>query len=305
MPVDPGNLLMMGRIGALPVLGAPGCARSPKENGFDWVLQRLLADVPVTGADIRRLGAGGLLMEIVSRPQPRDGARPAAVRTAVRKAAVRMPPRERAVTVAAIVLAAGTASRYRAADPSVATKLVASYGGVHGGSDGAMPLVRRAVAAALASRAGPVVVVTGHAAAEVRAALDGCAVGFVHNADYASGLASSLRAGVSALPDGASGALVLLGDMPEVTAPLLDRLIAAFAAAPGADAAVPVHGGRRGNPALLGRGLFAPALALAGDEGARRLLARARVVEVEVDDAGVLLDVDEPAALRAVPGRGR
>ena len=76
MPVDPGNLLMMGRLGAMPVLGAPGCARSPKENGFDWVLQRLLADVSVTPADIRRLGAGGLLMEIVSRPQPRGGAAP-------------------------------------------------------------------------------------------------------------------------------------------------------------------------------------------------------------------------------------
>ena len=77
MPVDPGNLLMLGRLGDIPVLGAPGCARSPKENGFDWVLQRLLADVPVTPADIRRLGAGGLLMEIVSRPQPRSGEEPA------------------------------------------------------------------------------------------------------------------------------------------------------------------------------------------------------------------------------------
>jgi molybdenum cofactor cytidylyltransferase len=76
MPVDPGNLLMMGRLGNVPVLGAPGCARSPKENGFDWVLQRLLADIPVTSADIRRLGAGGLLMEIVSRPQPRLGGSP-------------------------------------------------------------------------------------------------------------------------------------------------------------------------------------------------------------------------------------
>ena len=78
MPVDPGNLLMMGRLDGRPVLGAPGCARSPKENGFDWVLQRLLADVPVAPADIRRLGAGGLLMEIVSRPQPRSGDTPAA-----------------------------------------------------------------------------------------------------------------------------------------------------------------------------------------------------------------------------------
>ncbi|MDB5572459.1 MAG: molybdopterin binding domain [Hyphomicrobiales bacterium] len=74
MPVDPGNLLLVGKLHGKPVLGAPGCARSPKENGFDWVLQRLLAGVDVTAADIRRMGAGGLLMEIVQRGQPREGA---------------------------------------------------------------------------------------------------------------------------------------------------------------------------------------------------------------------------------------
>jgi molybdenum cofactor cytidylyltransferase len=73
MPVDPGNLLLVGSVAGKPVIGAPGCARSPKENGFDWVLQRLLADVPVTRADITSLGVGGLLMEIVARPQPREG----------------------------------------------------------------------------------------------------------------------------------------------------------------------------------------------------------------------------------------
>ena len=73
MPVDPGNLLLIGAIAGKPVIGAPGCARSPKENGFDWILHRLLADVPVTRADIASLGVGGLLMEIVSRPQPREG----------------------------------------------------------------------------------------------------------------------------------------------------------------------------------------------------------------------------------------
>lgn len=73
MPVDPGNLLLLGSIAGIPVIGAPGCARSPKENGFDWVLQRLLADVPVTRADITALGVGGLLMEIITRPQPRAG----------------------------------------------------------------------------------------------------------------------------------------------------------------------------------------------------------------------------------------
>jgi molybdenum cofactor cytidylyltransferase len=73
MPVDPGNLLLVGRLAGKPVIGAPGCARSPKENGFDWLLHRLLANVPVTRADITGLGVGGLLTEIVSRPQPREG----------------------------------------------------------------------------------------------------------------------------------------------------------------------------------------------------------------------------------------
>lgn len=191
--------------------------------------------------------------------------------------------------VAAIVLAAGTASRYRAADPSVPTKLVALIDGVS--------MVRRVVEAALASRARPVVVVTGHAGPEVRAALGGQSVELVVNPDYATGMASSLRAGLSALPTEVDGALVLLGDMPGVTDPLLDRLIEAHSADPDRDAVVPVHGGRRGNPVLLGRTLFGAAMDLQGDEGARRLLTRARVLEVNVTDRAVLVDVDDPATL--------
>ena len=72
MPVDPGNLLLVAKLKGKPLLGAPGCARSPKENGFDWVLQRLMADLPVRAADIRRMGVGGLLMEIVARGQLRE-----------------------------------------------------------------------------------------------------------------------------------------------------------------------------------------------------------------------------------------
>ncbi len=71
MPVDPGNLLLLAERHGVPIIGAPGCARSPKENGFDWVLQRVLAGVPIRDADIRAMGLGGLLMEIASRPQPR------------------------------------------------------------------------------------------------------------------------------------------------------------------------------------------------------------------------------------------
>ncbi|WP_425090564.1 molybdopterin-binding protein [Tropicimonas sp. S265A] len=73
MPVDPGNLLFLGRIGARPVIGLPGCARSPALNGADWVLERVACGVPVSGADIAAMGVGGLLKEIPSRPQPRRG----------------------------------------------------------------------------------------------------------------------------------------------------------------------------------------------------------------------------------------
>ncbi len=73
MPVDPGNLLLLGKLGRVPVIGAPGCARSPKENGFDWVLGRILADIPITRIEIQAMGVGGLLMEISTRPQPRLG----------------------------------------------------------------------------------------------------------------------------------------------------------------------------------------------------------------------------------------
>ena len=72
MPTDPGNLLLLGQHGNRPVLGLPGCARSPKLNGLDLVLQRLAADMPVTSADLMAMGPGGLLQEIKSRPQPRE-----------------------------------------------------------------------------------------------------------------------------------------------------------------------------------------------------------------------------------------
>ena len=198
--------------------------------------------------------------------------------------------------VAAVLLAAGLGSRYRAADPSLPTKLVARVGGV--------PIVRRAAEAALASRAGPLVVVTGHAAAAVLAALAGLPLTVAHNPDYAGGMASSLRIGLAALPGGVDGALILLGDMPSITASVLDRLIAAFAEDREVEAVVPVREGRRGNPALLGRGLFGAAMALEGDAGARRLLAGGRIREVPIDDAAVLLDVDDPEALSALRETG-
>jgi molybdenum cofactor cytidylyltransferase len=196
--------------------------------------------------------------------------------------------------IAAIILAAGRSSRYLAGGGAEASKLVACYRGE--------PLVRRVARATLASRARPVVVVIGHARIDVEAALAGLPLAFAFNPDFASGLASSLRTGVAALPEAALGAMVLLGDMPDVEAEMIDRILETFAAHPDASAAVPVYAGRRGNPVLLGRELFAAVARLEGDEGARRLLREAdrdRVVEVPFDDAAVTLDIDTSDDLAA------
>jgi molybdenum cofactor cytidylyltransferase len=196
--------------------------------------------------------------------------------------------------IGAIILAAGRSQRFRAEGGREISKLVASLDG--------KPLVRHAAEAALASRARPVVVVTGHAREAVEAALAGLPVVLANNAGFAAGLASSLKVGVAALPSGVAGALVLLGDMPEVETTTLDRLIDAFALRPEALAATPIRAGRRGNPALLSRALFGALARLDGDEGARRLLAEAdpvRIVDVAVDGDGVTLDIDTPDDLAA------
>jgi molybdenum cofactor cytidylyltransferase len=202
--------------------------------------------------------------------------------------------------VGAIVLAAGRSSRYRAAGGSEATKLVADISG--------KPIVRRVVEAALASRARPVAVVVGHARESVEAALAGLATTIVLNLDFETGLASSLRAGLNATPADVAATVVLLGDMPNVDAALIDRLIDAFEAASRACAVAPVQNSRRGNPVLLARPLFEAAMRLNGDEGARRLLGEldaGQIIEIEAAGSDASFDVDTPedlAAARLRPG---
>ena len=272
MPVDPGNLMLVGKARGVAVLGAPGCARSPKENGFDWVLMRLLAGLPVGREDITGMGVGGLLMEIVTRPQPRA-----------------KPVEEEGKRVAAILLAAGRSTRMGAIN-----KLIVQIGG--------KPLVRIAAEQALASQAGPVIVVTGHQREKVENALKGLNVRFVHNQDYAEGLGTSLRVGIGAVPEGADGAIVCLGDMPQVDAPLIDTLLDAFDPESGAFIVVPTIDGHRGNPVVWARRFFPDLMAIGGDFGARYLIGNyaEAVVEVPVAGEAALTDVDTPESLSAV-----
>ncbi len=276
MPVDPGNLLLIGTLGDARVVGLPGCARSPKLNGFDFVLWRLAAGLPVGGAEIAAMGVGGLLMEIPTRGQPRDEPAPATPHQA---------------RIAAVVLAAGMSSRMGS------NKLLADLDG--------KPLLRHAVEAAIASHANPVIVVTGKDADAVKVSLRGLNVAFVNNPDFAKGLSSSLRVGVNAVPQTSDGALIVLGDMPGVSHALLDKLIAAFDPIEDRAICVATRHGKQGNPVLWARRFFPEIAVIEGDVGARNLIGvyGELVCEVEATDDGPLTDIDTPQALEAYRAR--
>ncbi|MCR9070354.1 MAG: molybdopterin-binding/glycosyltransferase family 2 protein [Alphaproteobacteria bacterium] len=284
MPVDPGNLMLIGRIGDVPIVGLPGCARSPKLNGFDWVLQRLIAGVPVGRAEIGRMGPGGLLKDIPTRPMPRSRRRPGIGETAPARA-----PR-----IGALILAAGQSRRM-----GKENKLLAQVDG--------KPMVRHVADAVAASKATSTTVVLGHEADAVRAALADLKLSYAYNPDYAEGLSTSLKAGLAAVGDDVDGVIVCLGDMPRIGTATIDRMIAAFDPVEGRSIVVPTRRGKRGNPVLFAKRFFEEMGGVSGDVGARHLIGNHEdiAVEIEVDDESVLTDVDTPEALARIRESGR
>ncbi len=265
MPVEPGNLICVGRIGGMPVIGLPGCARSPKRNGFDWVLERLHAGIDVAAGDIAAMGVGGLLAD-VPRPEPRPARRGGTG------------------TVGGIVLAGGRSVRMGT------NKLTTELGG--------KPVLAH-VLDTLGDAGLPAIVVTGHEAERVEAIAGG--VTTVRAERYAEGLSQTLAAGIKAVPRDWSAALVLLGDMPAVSA---DDIRAVAAAARDDCIVVPAHHGKRGNPVAWGRRFFPRLAAIEGDVGGKALMAEFADAIVEIAaSAGVLIDVDTPEALAAVRAR--
>lgn len=264
MPVDPGNLLCLGFVGERPVLGLPGCARSPKRNGVDLVLERLLAGLPVDSAVIAGMGIGGVLPEL-DRPEPRSKTSP------------------RPGPIGAILLAAGRSTRMGS------NKLLADLAG--------KPVVARTLGMIEAAGLSTVIVL-GNMAEEIRQAL-GPHKAYVEAHDHAKGLSRSLRAGIAAVPSDWRAALICLGDMPEVPASVLAALARAFGEPH--DIVVPTWRGKRGNPVLWGRAHFPRLATLAGDVGGKALLAEFAddIVEVEVDTDAILTDIDTPDALAA------
>jgi len=269
MPVDPGNLLFLGRKGQQTVVGLPGCARSIALNGADFVLQRLAAGLPVDDAVIRGMGVGGLLKEIPTRPQARAA-----------QAVVKQP------RVAVVMLAAGASRRMQGVD-----KLLEPVGGA--------PLLRHVTQVAMQSDADRVCVVLPHAQHPRAAALAGLDVDTVLSANHAEGMAGSLRDGIAALPEGCDAVIVALADMPEVTSHYYNTLIAAFDAQDGREICRAVSAdGQPGHPVLFSRRFFESLSALQGDSGARAVLAAAPefVVDVPMPGQGAVVDLDTPQA---------
>lgn len=275
MPVDPGNLLFLGRLDARPVVGLPGCARSPAMNGADWVLERLVCGLDVGDDEISGMGVGGLLKEIPIRPHPR---------------AIRAPSPEPRVEI--ILLAAGSARRMRGTD-----KLLEPVGDAC--------LLRHAAQQALASNAARVHVVLPPDRSERQAALDGLDVDIVTATDAHKGMAHSLVAGMAALSDDADAVIVALADMPEIDAAAHDALIAGFSPESGHEICRAATGdGTAGHPVLFGRRFFENLTEISGDRGARSVLRMAPEYarDIPLPGRAAVTDLDTPedwAAWRA------
>lgn len=279
MPVEPGNMLLLARHGSRIIINLPGCARSPKLNGLDWVLQRIHADIPVNQHNIQLMGVGGLIKDVphVSQVNKQQNM----------KKSSRVPDSlKKSPRVAAVILAAGRSTRM-----GKQNKLLVNIG------KGAM--VAQVASAALASNAQQVVVVTGHEADQVQSVLAGLEVNAIYNPDYETGMASSLCCGLDAVHHEMDGAIILLGDMPLISADQINDLIAAFNPNMERDIVAPFVDGKRGNPVLWARRYFPVMKLLTGDTGARNLLKerRANVLDVPARNNHIFTDFDTPESL--------
>jgi len=276
MPVDPGNLLLLGKLKDCTVVGLPGCTRSPKLNGFDWVLERLLADVEVTPSDIMAMGEGGLLKEISSRPQPRDKRQ-------------KTMPKSEPNKIAAVLLAAGQSRRM-----GTDNKLLALIDG--------KPMVRHVAETLLASNVDDVLTVTGHEADEVVKTMWDLSIPSVQNPDFDKGLSTSLKLGFELLHNKFDGILVCLGDMPFVSQDQINQILEVFDPENGRSIIVPTQNGKRGNPALISTQFWEEVRDISGDIGAKALIsANDHVVHtVEIDSSSIFADIDTPDILASL-----
>jgi molybdenum cofactor cytidylyltransferase len=180
--------------------------------------------------------------------------------------------------IAGVLLAAGTSSRMGR------NKLFLELGGD--------TVLRRAARTAVAAGLDPLIVVLGHEADRARAELDGIACTLVENPDYASGMNTSLRAGIRAVPDTASAAIVLLADMPFITPEMIRQVATRWSGEP---LAVSVYGDVVAPPILYSCALFPELAEMTGDDHRKRVVNRHRAEALEIPwPASALADLDVP-----------
>ena len=283
MPVDPGNLLLLGRNGNTKIIGLPGCARSPKFNGFDLVLNRVIADIDINSNDIMHMGIGGLLHEIPSRPMPRSN------RLDKDKNKEKLNKlSERNKNIGAIILAAGQSRRM-----GKKNKLLEELDG--------KPMISHSIDQVIKSNVNSIVIVTGHQKNEIENTINNKRINFVYNYDYRYGMSTSIKAGIESLPRDIDGALIILGDMPLIDSSLVNKLIDNFDPESGRSIGVPTTKGKRGNPVLWSSQYFPEILNISGDVGARHLIGEFIEFVYEIEcDLSVVTDVDTPESLESM-----
>ena len=270
LAVDPGNLLLIGQIGSTTVIGMPGCARSPKLNGFDWVLQLLMANIPITKEELADMGAGGLLMEIASRPLPR------ALSKSVNK---------REKRIMGVILAAGNSTRM-----GKDNKLLRNVGEAS--------LIRNTAIEMLKSDLDSCSIVLGYQSDKVAEVIKDLNINLILNPLWQKGQASSLKAALNTLDDTYSDLLIMLGDMPGVKTRHINKVIEEHLLTNNRKSkiTIPSFNGRKGNPVIWGRSFFPDLSNIEGDLGGRALFSQhpAAINLLDVDDSAFVTDADTP-----------
>ena len=270
LAVDPGNLLLIGKVGNTTVIGMPGCARSPKLNGFDWVLQLLMADIPINREELADMGAGGLLMEIASRPLPR----------ALAKSVSKHEKK-----VMGVILAAGNSTRM-----GKDNKLLSYIGDA--------PLIRNTAIEMLKSDLDSCSIVLGYQSDKVADVIKDLNVNLILNPLWKEGQASSLRAAINTLDSTYSDLLIMLGDLPGIKSSHINSIIEEHLLTDNrkSNITIPSFKGQKGNPVIWGRSFFHDLSNLEGDVGGRTLFSEhpAAINILEMNDPWVVKDADTP-----------
>ena len=261
MPVDPGNLLLLGKIKNTHVIGLPGCARSPSLNGFDWVLEKVISGTNITKLNISNMGVGGLLKTLNIRAKSEK--------------------ESKSYNITNIILAAGQSKRMREMN-----KLLIKIDN--------QTMIEKIVDISLKSTANNTIVVLGYENGVLQKLLENKKITTIVNKEYLKGQSSSLQLGISALPEDCDAALIMLGDMPNINSRLINQLIENYNPNDNKSIIIPTYKNKKGNPVLIDREFFPDILSIKGDKGAKDIIKANKkyIKELPQKNSTIVEDID-------------